>query len=198
MKNKIIRIIIIVGGALLLLLGVFIIGFVGTNLVMNVITRHGKEVRVPEITGLQFDVARKKCKQLNLYIEETDRQYNDEFKKNTIITQKPEAGANSKIGRVIEVIVSEGPELVSVPSLVNMTRKEARLTLNNMGLAENKKIQTRYSEDVDNGRIIFTQPSSESMVPKGTEVTLFISLGKLPDSSPRKRIHEELLDNVGD
>ncbi len=198
MKNKIIRIIIIIGGALLLLLGVFIIGFVGTNLVMNLVTRHGNEVRVPEITGLHFDVARKQCKKLNLYIEETDRQYNNDFKKNTIITQKPEAGANSKIGRVIEVVVSEGPELVSVPSLVNMTRKEARLTLNNMGLAVNKKIQTRYSEDVDNGKIIFTQPSSESMVPKGAEVTLFISLGKLPDSSPRKRIHEELLDNVGD
>ncbi len=198
MKNKIIRILLVVGGALGLLLCVFIIGFFGTNLAMNVITRHGKEVKVPVVTGLQFDVARKRCRELNLYIQEIDRQYNDEFKKNTIITQKPEGNASSKIGRVIEVVVSEGPELVSVPSLVNMTRKEARLTLNNMGLAINKKIQTRYSEDVDNGHIIFTLPSSESMVPKGTEVTLFISLGKLPDSSPRKRIHEELLDNVGD
>ena len=198
MKQKIIRILLIVGGALALLVGVFIIGFVGTNLVMNQVTRHGNEIKVPEVTGLHFDVARKRCKEINLYIEEIDRQYNDEFKKNTIISQKPEAGASSKIGRVIEVVVSEGPELVAVPSLVNMTRKEARLTLRNMGLDINPKIQTRYSEDVDNGKIIFTQPSSESMVPKGSQVTVFVSLGALPDSSPRKRIHEELLDNVGE
>ncbi len=198
MKNKIIQIISIAGGAIGFLLVVFLIGFFGTNMVMNMITRHGKEIRVPEVTGLHFDVARKRCKEQHLYIQETERQFNDEVKKNRIISQKPEAGTNTKMGRVIEVVVSDGPELVTLPSLVNMTRKEARLTLRNMGLDVNQKIQTRYSEDVENGKIIFTQPSSESMVPKGTQVTLFISMGKLPDSSPRKRLHEELLDDVGE
>ncbi len=176
-----------------LIILMFAVGFVGINIVMTAIVGTGNEVAVPDITGLSFDVARKKMMDMNLFVQQIDMQHHDEIAANRIIHQKPEAGKQTKINRTVEVIVSKGPELVKVPYLDSITELEAKIRLENFGLKLGAKSH-RYSADVAKDRIITSQPAADDFVPKGSTVNIVISLGELPDASQRRDRHRDLLD----
>lgn len=160
----------------------FILGFFSINLIMRTIIGTGQEVTVPNIVGVHFDVARKKGMELNLYVQQVDFQHSEEILKGRIISQFPQPGSKTKMNRTIEVIVSQGQELVRVPYLENITESDARLRLQNVGLRIGDKIY-RYSSDVLKDRIVYTQPLADDMVPRGSEINIVISLGELPDAT---------------
>jgi serine/threonine-protein kinase len=164
---------------------------------MNLVVRHGREVVVPNITGLNFDSAREQCKKLDLYVKQVDKKYNNSFERGSIINQKPNPNINTKRNSTIEVIVSLGPELVKVPYLDNITIQEARIRLNNANLKLGTK-GYRYSSDVKKGKIISSSPIAEDLVPKGSKVKILISLGEVPTSNTNKSKYLKLLDNLDD
>ncbi len=179
-------------GIMLLL---FIAGFIGINIVMSLITGTGNEVVVPDIVGQQFDVARKICRDLNLYVQQVEMRHDDEIEQNRIITQTPEANKTTKINRTVEVVVSKGPELVRVPYLDNISELEAKIRLDNIGLKLGEKIY-RYSDEVTKDRIIYSQPLADDFVPKGSAVNIIISLGELPDASHRRDRYRNILEGI--
>ncbi|PID28011.1 MAG: hypothetical protein CSB55_06640 [Candidatus Cloacimonadota bacterium] len=182
--------------ALLMLSVVCIIGFFGSNLVMKIITGHGNEVKVPNIVGKNFDTARNKCKKLKLYVQKTGSKHSNDMGKGKVLSQKPGKGMMTKIGRTVEVIVSEGPELVRVPFLDNITSKEARVRLKNTAL-ELGQIKYRYSEDVPKGKIIISTPIAEAEVAKYSAVNIIVSLGKVPNTTKKSNKYKNLLDRAG-
>jgi eukaryotic-like serine/threonine-protein kinase len=179
----------------LVLLGFFVIGFVGTNAVMSVVVGRGAEVVVPDIRGLSFDVARKMCIDLNLFVQQVDVRHDDEIEANRVISQTPEPDKKTKINRTIEVVVSKGPELVRVPYLDSISEMEAKIRLENMGLNLGEKIY-RYSAEVERDRIILSQPMADEFVPKGSSVSIVLSLGELPDATQRRDRYRDILDRV--
>ena len=176
-----------------ILFGLFIIGFVVTNVVMKIAVGHSKEVIVPDITEMHFDVARKKLQKIGLYVREVESQHHEVVEKMHIITQKPHANINTKTNRAVEVVVSKGPEMVRVPYLDNISREEARVRLNNAGLKLGKA-SNRFEDDVKKGLIIYSNPLADTPVPLGSAVEIVVSLGKLPSSSGRRDLHRMLLD----
>ncbi len=175
----------------------FIFGFVSINLIMNLVVRHGSEVVVPNITGLNFDTAREQCKKLDLYVKQTDKKYNNSFERGSIITQKPNPDIKTKRNSTIEVVVSLGPELVKVPYLDNISLREAKIRLRNANLQLGTK-GYRYSSDVKKGKIISSSPIAEDLVPKGSKVKVLISLGDVPSANTNKSKYLKLLDNLDD
>lgn len=175
----------------------FVFGFVSINLIMNIVVKHGSEVVVPNITGLNFNIAREQCKKQDLYVKQIDKKYNNSFEREAIISQKPNPNIKAKRNSTIEVIVSLGPELVKVPYLDNITVKEAKIRLLNANLKMGTK-GYRYSSDVAKGKIISSSPIAEDLVPKGSKVKVLISLGNVPTSNTNKSKYLKLLDNLGD
>ncbi len=180
-----------------ILLVVFLFGFVGINIYMQKYTGHENEVVVPDIEGKLFDVARKECRDLNLYVQEVDTQRSSKVDKGVIISQKPEAGFNAKIGRVIEVVVSAGPETVSVPSLFNLTVDEAFEVLQSAGLRSGQEMH-QFSDKVEAGRIFFTDPATGTAVGRGARVNLYVSSGEMPSGTRPRLEHQRLLDDAGE
>jgi eukaryotic-like serine/threonine-protein kinase len=74
---------------------------------------------------------------------------------------------------------SSAPEQQSVPSVVNMTTKQAQARLHDAGL-DLGRVSREASEDVPKGRVITQDPDPLSMLPPGSQVDVTVSTGK-PD-----------------
>ena len=179
-------------GILILL---FIVGFIGVNIIMSFLVGTGNEVTVPDIVGQPFDVARKTCMELDLYVQQIDMRHDDDIPQNSIISQSPEAYKTTKVNRTVEVVVSKGPKLVRVPYLENITELEAKIRLENIGLQLGEKIY-RYSHEVARDRIMFSQPIADEFVPRGSSVDIIVSLGELPDASQRRERYRDILEGI--
>ena len=51
-----------------ILILVFIIAFFATDIIMKIIVGHRNEVIVPDLQGMNYEIACKKCKELKLYV----------------------------------------------------------------------------------------------------------------------------------
>lgn len=69
------------------------------------------------------------------------------------------------------------PDEVEVPDLTGMTVEEAEEELENAGLVVGDKIEI-HDEEMEEGLVIKTNPRKEKIVKEGTEVDLYVSLGK--------------------
>jgi serine/threonine-protein kinase len=177
-----------------MLLGVFLVGMTGTVIIMKLLVGHGGAVEVPSLTGMSFDEARLRCKELGLYVQETSRQFNPKQKKDTILSQKPEAGITTKRENTIEVVVSSGSEPITVPHLEGMSVNDARNRLQNAGLKVGKEIPS-FSESVEKGRVISTNPPANDPATKGKAIDLYVSSGKAKDPSDNMKSYQ---DELGD
>jgi serine/threonine-protein kinase len=163
---------------------------------MKIITGHGNEVKVPNIIGVNFDTARNRSKKLKLYVQKVDSKHSNDVAKGKVLSQSPNPGIMTKISRTIEVTVSEGPELVRVPFLDNITSREAKVRLKNTALKLGE-IEYRYSEDVKKGKIIISTPIADAQIPKYSDVNVIVSLGKVPNTTKKSNKYKNLLDKAG-
>jgi len=175
-----------------LLLIVFLIGFFLFNIVMKIAVGHGSEVDVPNLIDKDFNIAVKTCENNKLYLEQIEVVNNDEIEKGRIISQNPHAGIKTKKFRTIEVVVSNGPEMVRIPFLYNLSTKEAKLKLENAGLQLGEKIY-RYSDDVAKNKVVYSQPVADELIAKRSAVDVIVSLGSYTSSTDNK--WKNLLDD---
>ena len=81
-----------------------------------------------------------------------------------------------KLDRVIELEVSDGPELVIVPGVEGMTRRDAEVLLTNRMLkAEVKEI---LSSNVAPGKVISQSPAEDDEVAPNSTIYLEVSKGQ--------------------
>jgi len=92
-----------------------------------------------------------------------------------IISMDPAAGAQVDRGSTVNFIISSGPAQVQVPNIVGNTRAEAEGTLNGLGLKPNATEE--YSDTVESGKVIRTNPGQGTQVASGSTVTIVISKG---------------------
>jgi beta-lactam-binding protein with PASTA domain len=91
----------------------------------------------------------------------------------TIIAQSPVAGTQAPEGTEVSVVVSSGPSLAPVPSLVNLTRGEAEGLIANAGFSPS--VQERVvSDPALDGIVIEQNPASGAERPKGSTVTIVV------------------------
>ncbi len=147
--------------------------FIGARIFENNFV--SQEIEIPDIEKMYFDDAKKLLEDNNLYISVEGRIHNDEIEKDYIISQHPEKGTMVKPEYTVRVVLSLGPETVLVPNVEKSTKREAEIALENHGLTlgEHEYINSEFPSDTVIGQSI--PPNTE--VPKGTEISLIISLG---------------------
>ena len=62
------------------------------------------------------------------------RSYSDKYAENQIINSKPEAGSRINQGDAVDIVLSKGPEKVTMPYVVGMTKAKAQEKLKSLGL----------------------------------------------------------------
>ncbi len=104
-----------------------------------------------------------------------DEDYSDTFAKGFVFDQYPKKGAEISADAEVQFIVSSGPESFKLPNVYNSSEKKATDDLENAGLVVERDYA--FSDEVDEGRVIETNPKRDTMVVKGDTVTIIISNG---------------------
>src|SRR5699024_6901904 len=88
----------------------------------------------------------------------------------------------------ITVVISSGEEakMVKVPNIVDRTEEEAEKSLQAAKLTVVHG-EAKFSDEIDAGRVISSDPEAGTEVEEGTEVTIVISLGKDQAKVPELR-----------
>lgn len=166
--------VLIVGGALLLtiLLGVF----VGTSIYNKGNNNVKKdELRVPKIIGLTEDEAKDAVEKLGLTYVVLGEEASDK-PAGTIIAVFPSEGTAVKKESEVRVRISTGPGEIEVPDVVKLGKSVAQDHIVTQGLKVGK-ITEDYSEEIEEGAVISTNPAAKTKVKKGDTVDIVISKG---------------------
>ncbi|HSP89064.1 MAG TPA: PASTA domain-containing protein [Ignavibacteriaceae bacterium] len=134
------------------------------------------EVTVPSVKGLSEEAAIEKLEDANLEPIVGDTTYDVKFAKGTIILQKPGAGDIVKEGRRIYLFISGGEPQVLVPNLKGKSIRDAKLSLERIGLKLGRIEEIPSDSPRD---MIFDQEFSEgTRLKKGSLVGIYISVGE--------------------
>lgn len=156
-----------------------------TLLFLSFYTRHGHNVVVPRLEGLQIEEANIILKAKGLHAEIVDSVYHREAVPGAILDQTPKADNKVKEGRSIYVTVySKSPQQIAVPGLVDYSTRQAIALLNSLGFTQLsiEEVPSEYSGLVMaveyHGRTL----SPDEKIPAGSPLNLLVSSSKLADS----------------
>jgi beta-lactam-binding protein with PASTA domain len=160
-----------------IILAFFVIGVLIANfLVMPLLVGRGEEVTVPNICDMSLDEAIEELKIVGLEGVVVERRYDNIIEEGSVIVQEPLPNARVKKGRIINLTVSLGFEIIRVPDLVGMNHEQGVSILKRLGLAV-AKTDSAFSDSLELGRIISTIPDAGTEVKKGEQINMILSKG---------------------
>ena len=136
---------------------------------------------VPDVTGTQLESATTTLEDIGFTVESTTRE-DPEAEPGTVLEQTPPQGGNEEIGSTIRLVVAAAPGPVAVPNVTGQPLADAQTALAEAGFGH--QTSREYSEDVEEGRVIRTEPAANEQVDRGTTITIVVSRGPEPTPSP--------------
>ena len=120
---------------LLMLVGLLIVLVTVLLFWLDLNTRHGQKVQVPDVSGMTLDEAVSALQERELAYAILDTSnYNPNYPYQTIIEQIPESGAQVKQSRKIYLSINRsGYKVTTVPYVVGKTLRQAEPALNSSG-----------------------------------------------------------------
>lgn len=145
-------------------------------LAFNLFVRSGV-TPVPEVVGMPLASAQARLRERALEMDrEAGERYDDEVAAGHVLRQAPAGGSLVKRGSTVEVAVSLGPRVVSVPDLSGSALPAAQVTLAAAGLTVGRTIGI-YSQDAQPGTVVDQLPAPGSRAGNAEAVNLFLSRG---------------------
>jgi len=95
---------------------------------------HGREVKVPTLSGLPLSEAAKKANNLGLRLNVENRFYSANTAPGAILSQSPQPGEVVRRQWTVRVTESLGPQQVSIPNLVGQSERPATIAIRRLGL----------------------------------------------------------------
>ncbi|MFW6203780.1 MAG: Stk1 family PASTA domain-containing Ser/Thr kinase [Actinomycetota bacterium] len=144
------------------------------------------QVSVPSVEGETQEDAERVIEDAGLTVGTVDfTETDDEEEQGTVLSQNPPAGEELDQGSEVDLTVGQAPEEVRVPNVEGETRDEARDTLVDEGFEVEEQEQS--SSEVEEGRVIETDPPGGTTVEPGSTITIIVSTGEelveVPDVS---------------
>jgi len=142
------------------------------------VTLASDEVLVPDMVGMDQEAARQLVEAMGLQFMVIGEQHHETIPALAVINQVPTGGQPAKRGAVVEVVISQGQDMLVVPTLVGQAVEVAEPQLVNMGLDVERKEEWSL---MPVGTILAQDPPANSVVSRGTTVVLTLSSGsRLP------------------
>jgi eukaryotic-like serine/threonine-protein kinase len=118
------------------LAAVIVVGFIMALLIwLNFYTRHGQSRPVPDFIGLTMDQTVQLAKKSKLKYQIIDSVYTSEVLRGCIAEQNPVPGFKVKKRRNIMLTINAfSPEMVAMPNLVNLPKRQAIALIESSGL----------------------------------------------------------------
>jgi len=152
-------------------------------------------VIVPDITGLQWESARKNLFDTHLRLNISDKQYDEGIEAGHIIAQMPTASTEVKKNRYIDVVVSKGSKIATIPNVVGTGERQARIILKKHGIDIEKTRQV-FSDEYTPEVVAAIFPPEGSTISREIGVELHISKGVQPTHSEVPNLVGESIENA--
>ena len=139
----------------------------GVNIILGIITQHGKEISVPDFTNMSVAEARETARHSSVRVDVIDSVYVRRMQRGAVFTQTPAPGSKVKKGRrVLLTINTVIPKQVTMPNLVGYSMRQAKAELSSRGLALGRLV---YVSDIATNNVL-RQLYQNKEIPSGTSV----------------------------
>jgi serine/threonine-protein kinase len=128
--------------------------------------------QVPAVAGLTRKSARGRLRRAGFEIEER-RESSDSVPDGKAISTSPQEGSTLEKGRTVTLVLSTGPEQVTVPDVSGQTYDEASSALRAKGFQVQRNDQSTDKEDP--GTVLGQNPAANASVDKGSTITLTVA-----------------------
>ena len=147
---------------------VFVIAMVLlAQLYLAIFTRHNRELTVPDFTALDMRTVEKVAKNLHLRVEVADSVFVKHLPLGVVFSQNPVAGSRVKKNRRIFITLnSTVPRMVSVPTVIGYSLRQAQAELAASGLGVGK---LTYVKDIATNNVLRQQYNGKD-IPSGRKV----------------------------
>jgi beta-lactam-binding protein with PASTA domain len=161
----------------LILLILLLLLFLGS---LDIITHHGKTMKIPSVIGQSIEAARKTLESQGFEVQIQDSIYNDTLPPLQVIKQFPEPDNLVKVNRTIYLTITQAvAPKVDMPNLLSMTFRNAEMVLHRYGL---KLGDTVFKPDFARNSVLDQLYKGVSIKPgskiqQGSAVTLVLGNG---------------------
>ena len=168
---------------MILITGVLLV--ILTLVFLHLYTRHGQNIVVPKLEGLQINEANTILNAKGLNIEIVDSVYNRDAVPGAILDQTPKANNKVKEGRSIYVTVySKSAQQIVEPELLDYSTRQALALLNSLGFTQIsvEEVPSEYSGLVLAVEYHGRPLAPDEKIPANSPLHLIVSNSQLTDS----------------
>ncbi|MCL2068901.1 MAG: Stk1 family PASTA domain-containing Ser/Thr kinase, partial [Oscillospiraceae bacterium] len=147
--------------------------FVGLMLYINNPFMVVAEETLPNLIGIKLDTALHQYDFFDIIVE--TEEFSNEYGLGVIFEQRPRPNTSIRVGSAVRVTVSRGQEIVTLPNFAGVSASQTISKIIDLGLRVNEV--RMFSDEVSAGRVVYTDPSRDSLVGSGETVTVYVSNG---------------------
>jgi len=135
---------------------------------VDVVVSKGPQPRtIPRLAGKTLDEAKAALEGMKLVVNPSE-QFSDTAPAGTVVSTDPKAGQNIDRGGTVNVVVSKGPDLVTVPNVVGLSLADATTQLTGAGLTVGQVAGP------PTGIVIATGPNAGAVVKRTSAVNVLM------------------------
>lgn len=162
-----------------------IVAFLAVLLVLGVgggvwYINSGQFTQVPSLLGQSEKAAKERLSDTGLELKGVRRAYSDTVDRGKVISSDPKSGARIRGNGSVSLVVSRGPEIVTVPDVQGIGLSEARRQLEKRGLVPGM-VTKEFSDDVSAGEVVRTDPEAGAERHPDSAVAIVVSKGSPVD-----------------
>ncbi|MCX5768985.1 MAG: PASTA domain-containing protein, partial [Candidatus Hydrogenedentes bacterium] len=147
----------------------------GSNVGLEV-SKGPERVTVPDVTGKTQSEAESALTGVRLILGEVTEDWSDTVEEGEVISQEPVAGESVAPGAAVDLVVSKGPQPLTVPSVVGMDVREVEAALVAAGLALGDTTEA-VNDTMAPDLITAQDPVAGEFAAPGTAIDVTVSLG---------------------
>ena len=150
---------------------------VGEGSPVNLVISSGpRMVTIPDVTGMTQDAAATAISAAKLAVGAITQQSSSSVEKDEVIGQEPASGSSAAENSLVKLLISSGPQMVSVPNVDGSSQAAATAAVMKAKLRVGTVTQ-QASNTVGTGNVISQDPMGGSSLGAGSPVNLVISSG---------------------
>ncbi|MCP4130463.1 MAG: PASTA domain-containing protein, partial [bacterium] len=134
-------------------------------------------ISVPNVVGMAETAAGTAITGAELAVGSTSQSYSNSIPAGSVISQNPAAGTTAFRNSEVDIVLSLGVHMATVPSLTGLTSEEANAALSADGLILGS-ISQEYIDSIPENNIMNQNPAAGTSVIYGSPVDVTVSAGK--------------------
>ena len=142
----------------------------------------GSYLTMPETTGRTLTDVQADLDALGLH-SQVEEEFSDDVETGSVTRSDPEGGSSVHKRAQVQLYVSKGVDMKTVPELTGKSQDEAQRSLTEAGLAVGA-VTDAYSEDVPQGQVISQSVAAGTSLAHDSAVDIVLSKGREPLTVP--------------